>query len=187
MSPSDARRETFARRETQSFKNTSKEVKDRIIINCGGKRFQPYLSTLKNIPDLPLSKIIDNKTKLDFDAETGEYFFDRHPAVFAQVLNYFQTGKLHCPRNLCGPLFEQELAYWGIDEQQMESCCWSNYTKHRDAQENLKALDFRPRYDENEGIRRIRLNPNLSFWKRHQPIVWEILDEPYSSSTAKVC
>lgn len=186
MSPSDTRRETFARRETQSFKNTSKEIKDRIIINCGGKRFQPYLSTLKNIPDLPLSKIIDNKSKLDYDPENGEYFFDRHPAVFAQVLNYFQTGKLHCPRNLCGPLFEQELAYWGIDEQQMESCCWGNYTKHRDAQENLKALDFRPRYDEDEGIRRIRLNPNLSFWKRHQPIVWEILDEPYSSSTAKV-
>jgi hypothetical protein len=68
----------------------------------------------------------------------------------------------------------------------MESCCWSNYTKHRDAQENLKALDFRPRYDEDEGVRRIRLDPNLSWWQRHQPIVWEILDEPYSSPTAKV-
>ncbi|EDO48067.1 predicted protein, partial [Nematostella vectensis] len=160
--------------------------RDRVVINCGGKRFEPYLSTLKNITDLPLSKITENKIKLDYDEESGEYFFDRHPAVFAQVLNYLQTGKLHCPRNVCGPLFEQELAYWGIDEQQMESCCWSNYTKHRDAQESLKALDFRPRYDEDEERRKVHYDdPNLSWWQRHQPIVWEILDEPYSSSTAK--
>ena len=103
------------------------------------------LLTLKT--DIPLSRILKNRSKLDYDPETGEYFFDQHPGVFAQVLNYLQTGKLHCPRNICGPLFEQELAYWGLDEQQMESCCWPNYTKHRDAQANLQALDFRPKYE----------------------------------------
>lgn len=175
------------RRETR--KDTMKrELRDRVIINVGGKKFEPYVSTLRNIPDLPIASILENKTKLDYDPETGEYFFDRHPGVFQQLLNYLQTGNLHCPRNVCGPLFEQELAYWGLEERQMESCCWPSYTKHRDAQENLKMLNFRPKYDENEGGRRRQFydNPNLSWWKRHQPIIWEILDEPYSSSTAKV-
>ena len=173
------------RRETMA---PVKNLRDRVVINVGGKKFEPYVSTLMNIPGLPLAKILDNRSKLDYDPEIGEYFFDRHPAVFAQVLNYLQTGKLHCPRNICGPLFEQELAYWGLDEQQMESCCWPNYTKHRDAQENLQALDFRPKYENETSAdgHRFCNDPSVSWWRRNQPIVWEILDDPYSSSTAKV-
>ncbi len=41
--------------------------------------------------------------------------FIRHPAVFAEVLNYYRTGKLHYPNSVCGPLFEEELEYWGLD------------------------------------------------------------------------
>ena len=89
-----------------------------------------------------LAQIIDSKSKLDYDEETGEYFFDRHPGVFSQVLNYYQTGKLHVPRNLCGPLFEQELAFWGIDEHQMESCCWSNWVSFEIAREIEKTENY---------------------------------------------
>ncbi|RMX58360.1 hypothetical protein pdam_00012525 [Pocillopora damicornis] len=187
MTPSE-RRDTM-RLESLGGAKPIKELRDRVVLNVGGKVFEPYISTLKNIPDIPLARILDNRSKLDYDPESGEYFFDRHPAVFQQVLNYLQTGKLHCPRNICGPLFEQELAYWGLDEQQMESCCWPNYTKHRDAQENLQALDFRPKYENADGERsrqRFYNDPTLSWWQRNQPIVWEILDDPYSSSTAKV-
>lgn len=179
------------RRDTSKLEAlaSKKDMRDRVVLNVGGKLFEPYISTLRNIPDIPLSRILENRSKLDYDPETGEYFFDRHPGVFAQVLNYLQTGKLHCPRNICGPLFEQELAYWGLDEQQMESCCWPNYTKHRDAQENLQALDFRPKYENSADKRprdRFHNHPNSSWWQRNQPIVWEILDDPYSSSIAKV-
>ena len=77
----------------------------------------------------------------DYDADTKEYFFDRHPAVFNMILNYYRTGKLHCPTDVCGPLFEEELAYWGIDEKQIEPCCWMAYRTHRDAEETLAELD----------------------------------------------
>ena len=26
-----------------------------------------------------------------------------------------RTGKLHYPTDVCGPLFEEELEYWGLD------------------------------------------------------------------------
>ena len=51
----------------------------------------------------------------------NEYFFDRHPGVFAQILNYYRTGKLHYPTDVCGPLFEEELDFWGLDANQVRS------------------------------------------------------------------
>ena len=94
----------------------------RIQINVGGEHYSPYVSTLQNLPDSPLARIIkeDVNSELDYDPVTGEYFFDRHPGIFLQILNYFQTGKLHCPRDVCGPMFQTELNFWGVDETQME-------------------------------------------------------------------
>ena len=40
--------------------------------------------------------------------------------VFGQILNYYRTGKLHYPTDVCGPLFEEELEYWGLDSNQVE-------------------------------------------------------------------
>ena len=62
-------------------------------------------------------------------------------------------GKLHAPSNICGPLFEEELTYWGLEEKSMEPCCWSKYTEHRDAEENLKVFDnpvLNPQEEEKE-------------------------------------
>lgn len=46
-----------------------------------------------------------------------------------QVLNYYRTGKLHYPTDVCGPLFEEELEFWGLDSNQVEPCCWMTYTQ----------------------------------------------------------
>jgi len=48
-----------------------------------------------------------------------------------QVLNYYRTGKLHYPTDVCGPLFEEELEWWGLDSNQVEPCCWMTYTSVR--------------------------------------------------------
>lgn len=47
---------------------------------------------------------------------------------------FSRTGKLHYPTNVCGPLFEDELEFWGLDSNQVEPCCWSTYSIHRDTQ-----------------------------------------------------
>ena len=39
-----------------------------------------------------------------------------------------RTGKLHYPTDVCGPLFEEELEFWGLDSNQVEPCCWMTYT-----------------------------------------------------------
>ena len=86
-------------------------------------------ATLKKIPATRLSRLTEALS--NYDAVLNEYYFDRHPGVFAQILNYYRTGKLHYPTDVCGPLFETELEYWGLDSNQVEPCCWMTYTTHR--------------------------------------------------------
>ncbi|KAL5962383.1 Potassium voltage-gated channel protein Shaw, partial [Taenia solium] len=89
---------------------------NRVILNVGGVRHETYKSTLKKIPATRLSRLTE--ALANYDPLLNEYFFDRHPAVFAQVLNYYRTGKLHYPVDVCGPLFEEELQFWGLDSNQ---------------------------------------------------------------------
>ena len=162
---------------------------ERIRLNIGGQKHETYLSTVRNLPDTRLFSIIDSAVKSpDYDPETTEVFFDRHPVVFAQVLNYYRTGKLHCPTDVCGPLFEQELNYWGIDEKDMEPCCWANYTQHRDAEENLKNVLFEGTSEENVTDTSFMSQQSeiARIWKKIQPKVWSTLDESRSSNRARV-
>lgn len=164
----------------------------RIIINVGGFRHETNIATLQNIPDTRLAWIVENSSNSDVSGPR-EYFFDRHPTAFAHVLNFYRTGKLHCPAEMCGPMYEEELKFWGVDEKQMEPCCWGKYTQHREAEENLKAFvgpgfeDLRTSDTFSSGLgSNESLGEGGTKWQRWQPKMWAILDEPHSSRLAKV-
>jgi potassium voltage-gated channel Shaw-related subfamily C member 1 len=97
-------------------------IDSRIILNVGGTRFETQRATLKKLPATRLSKLTPQLSY--YDPVLNEYFFDRNPGVFSQILNYYRTGRLHYPTNVCGPLFEDELSYWGIEREDVEPCCW---------------------------------------------------------------
>ncbi|ERL83797.1 hypothetical protein D910_01042 [Dendroctonus ponderosae] len=103
------------------------DAENRVVLNVGGIRHETYKATLKKIPATRLSRLTE--ALANYDPVLNEYFFDRHPGVFAQVLNYYRTGKLHYPSDVCGPLFEEELEFWGLDANQVEPCCWMTYTQ----------------------------------------------------------
>ncbi|XP_049876325.1 potassium voltage-gated channel protein Shaw-like [Pectinophora gossypiella] len=166
---------------------------NRIILNVGGIRYETYKATLKKIPATRLSRLTE--ALANYDPVLNEYFFDRHPGVFAQVLNYYRTGKLHYPTNVCGPLFEEELEFWGLDSNQVEPCCWSTYSIHRDTQNTLAILDKldidseKPSEEEIArlfGYEEAYFSGDLGVWQRLKPKVWALFDEPSSSPSAKV-
>ncbi|XP_033321500.2 potassium voltage-gated channel protein Shaw [Megalopta genalis] len=165
---------------------------DRVILNVGGIRHETYKSTLKKIPATRLSRLTE--ALANYDPVLNEYFYDRHPDVFAQVLNYYRTGKLHYPTDVCGPLFEEELEFWGLDSNQVEPCCWSTYSIHRDTKATLAILDKLDVEGEklsDEEIARLfgydeeYNRGTLSRWQKLRPRIWALFDEPYSSLTAK--
>lgn len=172
----------------------------RLVINVGGRRYETFQSTLTSIPDTRLAWVACQPHEApEYDKLQNEFFFDRHSGLFEEILNYYRTGKLHCPKGICGSAFEEELSFWGIDEEQMEACCWPEYTRQRTAIENLRVFNGPTSQDipdseaeidscetlyqrksstERAGIRNI--------YRKIQPWCWRVLDEPFSSTTAKV-
>ncbi|XP_065657372.1 potassium voltage-gated channel subfamily C member 1 [Hydra vulgaris] len=122
----------------------NKQNVDRVFINVGGTRHECFIKTLQNFPDTRLFWIAEMAIKMaNFGEDVDEFFFDRHPGCFQNILNYCRTGKLHCPKDVCGPIFAEELAFWGVDELMMQPCCWPSYSEFNDASKNLKAFhDF---------------------------------------------
>lgn len=178
---------------------------ERIILNVGGTRHETYKSTLKTLPgtrlallasDSDLDSVLDQLQQvpgfIEYNARTNEYFFDRHPGVFAYVLNYYRTGKLHCPADVCGPLFEEELSFWGIDETDVEPCCWMTYRQHRDAEEALDVFELNVDNGEEDddigkrlGIEDVAADGSVSQWRKWQPAIWNLFEDPYSSRAAR--
>lgn len=182
------------------------DERERVILNVGGTRHETYRSTLKTLPgtrlallasESDLELVLDQLQQvpgfIEYSARSNEYFFDRHPGVFAYVLNYYRTGKLHCPADVCGPLFEEELSFWGIDETDVEPCCWMTYRQHRDAEEALDVFEMNVDTEEDDeygkrlGIEDVvSADGTVSRWRRWQPVIWNLFDDPYSSRAARV-
>ncbi|KAM9328133.1 voltage-gated potassium channel KCNC2 isoform 2-T2 [Pholidichthys leucotaenia] len=183
---------------------------ERIVLNVGGTRHETYRTTLRTLPGTRLAVLASSASDADsvleklqqvpgfieYDARTNEYFFDRHPGVFAYVLNYYRTGKLHCPADVCGPLFEEELSFWGIDETDVEPCCWMTYRQHRDAEEALDVFEFNVDgggggdEEDDAGGTRLRIEDvpgdgSASPWRKWRPVVWNLFEDPYSSRAAR--
>ncbi|XP_064634045.1 potassium voltage-gated channel protein Shaw-like [Lineus longissimus] len=177
-------------------KNSASQRRDnKVVINVGGIRYETFKTTLKNIPDTRLSWLTETTAhNPDYDPVAGEYFFDRHPGVFNMILNYYRTGKLHAPSDVCGPLFEDELAFWGIDEKQIEPCCWMSYRTHRDAQETLAefdGMDFENESDDDGDIaKRFGIvedaAPERGTWEVWKPKIWNILEDARTSRGAQI-
>src|SRR3569832_2207817 len=70
------------------------DVESRVILNVGGARYETYMHVLKKIPATRMSRLTPSAA--NYDPVLNEYFFDRHPGVFQEILNYYRTGVHIC-------------------------------------------------------------------------------------------
>ncbi|XP_078054008.1 voltage-gated potassium channel KCNC4 isoform X2 [Mustelus asterias] len=177
------------------------EESERITINVGGTRHETYRSTLQTLPGTRLAALTEPGARGSGQPPVASrsLFFDRHPGIFAYVLNYYRTGKLHCPADVCGPLFEEELAFWGLDESDVEPCCWVSYRQHREAEEVLETfqppepgegepgLEPEPSHSQSLPPGHTHSNPAApaNYWRKWRPRIWALFEDPYSSRAAR--
>ncbi|XP_065657381.1 uncharacterized protein LOC100208548 isoform X9 [Hydra vulgaris] len=155
---------------------------DRVVINVGGSRHECYISTIQNFPDTRLFWIAETALAMEnVNVEASEFFFDRHPGCFENILNYCRTGRLHCPKDVCGPLFQEELEFWGVDELMMQPCCWPNYSEYREVNKNLKIFQVE---EEEHCSTENELDEFFKERESHKSIskkIWDFLETPKNS------
>ncbi|XP_048363101.1 potassium voltage-gated channel subfamily G member 2 [Sphaerodactylus townsendi] len=101
-----------------------------VIINVGGIKYKIPWTTLENCPLARLGKLksCNNYDEImdicdDYDVSCNEFFFDRNPCAFRTIMTFLTAGKLRLLREMCALSFQDELIYWGIEEQHLEWCC----------------------------------------------------------------
>ena len=70
----------------------------KVSINVSGRRFEAWRATLEKFPDTLLGS---DEKEFFYDEINDQYFLDRDPDNFKNVLNYYRTGKMHFPRTDC--------------------------------------------------------------------------------------
>ncbi|XP_006022835.1 potassium voltage-gated channel subfamily G member 4 [Alligator sinensis] len=120
-----------ARRIYHSDQLCKVDLKREIVINVGGIKYLFPWSTLDEFPLTRLSKLkfcssYEEIIQLcdDYDEDTQEFFFDRNPSAFGMIVSFLAAGKLMLLRDMCALSFQEELRYWGIEESNLENCCF---------------------------------------------------------------
>ncbi|CAM9234585.1 unnamed protein product, partial [Lampetra fluviatilis] len=174
---------------------------ERVVINVGGTRHETYRETLRTVPGTRLSWLSEPGARrhFEFDRRLGEFFFDRHPQVFAHVLNYYRTGKLHCPADVCGPLFEEELAYWASTRRTWSPAAEA-LVSFGSGEPAAAAAACDARGEDGDAVAargggggggggQEGAATALGRWwfccRRWQPRLWALFEDPYSSRTAR--
>nr|KAI8754483.1 potassium voltage-gated channel protein Shaw-like [Biomphalaria glabrata] len=81
---------------------------ERVLLNVGGVRHETHVSTLRTIPNSRLSRLAE--VHLDNGGGRQEYFFDRHPAVFNSIIDFYRTENTVDPsvsdinQEICQPI-----------------------------------------------------------------------------------
>ena len=150
-----------------------------VCFNIGGTKFETYRNTLHRLPNSPLAN--EDFLQKHYREKHKDYFFDRDPDVFKAIMNYLRTGELHLPSWACGAAVKHELNFWGVQEDEIEACCWNNYTSWNSALEALRELE-RHRIVTCLGRGGNKTGACHSF----QAKVWKMLILPQSSVAAKV-
>ena len=160
------------------------DVTDTIVINVGGVRHETKRQALQTLPN---SRLAHLNEKSNYRKKEKEYYFDRHPGIFAAILNMYRTGALHMPGDVCGPAFKEELEFWKLDEGQIQECCWIRYNVDKGAKHTLGKLAEKDR-KENEEMALMESDGccSIASWHYVRSHAWLFLEYPLSSRAAKV-
>ncbi|XP_007937611.1 potassium voltage-gated channel subfamily V member 2 [Orycteropus afer afer] len=160
-------------------------------VNVGGQSYYLDYTQLACYPKTRLGRLATSTSRSrqlglcdDYEARTDEYFFDRDPAVFQLVYNFYASGVLLVRDELCPRSFLEELGYWGVRLKYTPRCCRICFEERRDElAEQLKIQrELRAQAQAEEGEELFR---HMRFYGPQRRRLWNLLEKPFSSVAAK--
>ncbi|KAL5016665.1 hypothetical protein ScPMuIL_006254 [Solemya velum] len=146
-----------------------------VKLNIGGKFYETTMKTLNRYQHTRLGSLTTRSE--EYNPEKQCFFFDRNPEIFNWILDYYRTGQLHFPDNVCGASLRQELQFWNIEEEEVSECCWKSYYQYQDEMEVIAKL-------KENFTSTITADETAS--NRTVVRMWLFLDRPDSSRAAKM-
>lgn len=168
-------------KQNESFNNNNVTT---MIINIGGDVIKTDKGTLQRFPNTRLARL--DETDDSYDKDTNSYFYDRNPVLIYNILDYYKTGELYLPHNICPRMIESELSFWQIEYRSLAECCKTRLEENMDkivAHEDLIDDVFKIPQNINS-VDSQKLRENASVCRIN---IWKFLEDPVSSRTAKVC
>ncbi|XP_059164000.1 potassium voltage-gated channel subfamily A member 1-like [Physella acuta] len=150
---------------------------DVIKLNIGGAKFE-----ISHVTFSKFETQIQSRSVLRADKQTGcsEYFIERHAQSFGAILDFYQTGELHLPTDVCPSIFKRELEAWEVDWTQMSTCCLRRFVGFHENEATL--LDFDRKFHESG----LPQTAYPSSWEKIRMRGWALLDNPKSSNWAMI-
>ncbi|XP_072928427.1 potassium voltage-gated channel subfamily V member 2 [Hemitrygon akajei] len=163
----------------------------KLNINVGGKIFQINYRAAARFPKTRIGKLATytNPTRKldlcdDYSVKDNEYYFDRDPAIFHHIFNFYRTGVLWIKNELCPRNFLEEIHYWGIRIKNTNRCCRISFEERQDElNEQLKVQrELQAELEVEEDEEHFR---DLMYGNQRR-VIWNLVEKPFSSVTAKL-
>ncbi|KAI5763803.1 KCNV2 [Gulo gulo luscus] len=160
-------------------------------VNVGGQSYRLDCGQLACYPKTRLGRLATSTSRSrqlglcdDYEERTDEYFFDRDPAVFQLVYNFYASGVLLVLDELCPRGFLEELGYWGVRLKYTPRCCRICFEERRDElSEQLKIQrELRAQAQAEEAEELFR---DMRFFGPQRRRLWNLMEKPFSSVAAK--
>ncbi|KAM6920779.1 potassium voltage-gated channel subfamily V member 2 [Lycodopsis pacificus] len=119
----------------------------------------------------------------DYNVQTDEFFFDRDPRFFHYIFHFYCSNVLWVMDSICPINFEQEMSFWGLKLKDTPRCCRILFEeKVDDIRDQLKVnqelIDEIKPHQDDEGYKAM-------FLGGFRKILWDLMENPYSSLSAK--
>ncbi|CAI4221371.1 unnamed protein product [Auanema sp. JU1783] len=146
-------------------------------LNVGGACFMLKRETVQKRGVGRLLFLVNAKdaSLAEFDAyleQSREYYFERPPALFHIIYQFYLTGQIHQPSHLCPNDILDELDYWGIvpDDYLAPCCC----VDEKGDDSSSIASEEKPNLFKSLYLGELRRK------------IWNVMEEPASSILAQI-
>lgn len=160
----------------------------KVIINVGGVKHEVMWKMLEKKPLTRLGMLAKAKTHDDilnlvdaYSLAHNEIYFDRDPATFNCVLDFYRTERLHVLDEICILDYADDLEFWMIKELNLEICCIDKFNARR---EHIIAEVEKDRHM--QAVEEIIEDFGDGYFAPYQKALWDLFEKPQSSLFAKL-
>lgn len=158
----------FTNATTANIANHAAKTR-KVYVNISGQQFVTRSETLLRHSDTKLGRLIQN------DPSTTNLFFEGDAEIFKEILKFYITNDLHCPKNICFNDFKNHLEWWGIQTKYISECCSHELVEEQELEEQFRYYETTAAVKDRKGC-----------YGKYSYLIWSFLTNSCSANTRRL-